>query len=195
MNLILLGPPGCGKGTQAKRLQEKYGFVQLSTGDMLRAAVAAGTEVGLQAKAVMDAGGLVSDEIVIGIVSDRIDEEDVLTNGFILDGFPRTVEQAEELDKVMAAKGRKLDHIVEMQVDEQALFDRIDNRAREAAAAGQQIRADDNAETLKARIRVYREQTEPILPYYKSQGRLDSVDGMASIDEVTKQLEAVIGDA
>lgn len=195
MNLILLGPPGCGKGTQAKRLQEKYGFVQLSTGDMLRAAVAAGTEVGLQAKAVMDAGGLVSDEIVIGIVSDRIDEEDVLTNGFILDGFPRTVEQAEELDKVMAAKGRKLDHIVEMQVDEQALFDRIDNRAREAAAAGQQIRADDNAETLKARIRVYREQTEPILPYYKSLGRLDSVDGMASIDEVTKQLEAVIGDA
>jgi adenylate kinase len=193
MNLILLGPPGCGKGTQAKRLQDKYGFVQLSTGDMLRAAVAAGSEVGLKAKSVMDAGKLVSDEIVIGIIADRIDEPDVVENGFILDGFPRTVEQAAALDGVMAAKGRKIDHIVEMKVDEQALFDRIDNRAREAKAAGQKIRADDNAETLKKRIRVYQEQTAPILPYYEAQGRLECVDGMASIDDVTKQLEALIG--
>lgn len=194
MNLILLGPPGCGKGTQAKRLQDKYGFVQLSTGDMLRAAVAAGTEIGRKAKAVMDAGKLVSDEIVIGIISDRVDESDVVDNGFILDGFPRTVEQAAALDAVMAEKGRTIDHIIEMKVDEQALFDRIDTRARETAAAGQEIRADDNPETLKKRILVYREQTAPILPYYEAQGRLESVDGMASIDEVTKQLETLIGD-
>ncbi len=194
MNLILLGPPGCGKGTQAKRLQDKFGFVQLSTGDMLRAAVAAGTEIGRKAKAVMDAGKLVSDDIVIGIISDRVDEADVVGNGFILDGFPRTVEQAAALDAVMAEKGRTIDHIIEMKVDEQALFDRIDNRARETAAAGQEIRADDNPETLKKRILVYREQTAPILPYYEAQDRLESVDGMASIDEVTKQLETLIGD-
>lgn len=195
MNLILLGPPGCGKGTQAKRLQEKYGFVQLSTGDMLRAAVAAGTEIGLKAKAVMDAGKLVSDDIVIGIIAERIDEPDVVGNGFILDGFPRTVAQAASLDGVMKEKGRTLDHIIEMKVDEEALFARIDNRAREAAAAGEAARADDNAETLKKRILVYKEQTAPILPYYEADGRLETVDGMASIDEVTKQLEALIGEA
>ena len=193
MNVILLGPPGCGKGTQAARLQAKYGVVPLSTGDMLRAAVAAGTEIGKKAQAIMASGALVPDDIVVGIVADRIDQADIRAKGFILDGFPRTVAQAEALDVAMKKRGLKLDLIVEMKVDEKALFDRIDRRARETAAAGGPIRADDNPETLKKRIVVYREQTAPIIPFYARAGRLKSVDGMASIDDVTKQLEGLIG--
>ncbi len=189
MNVILMGPPGCGKGTQAQRLQDRYGMIQLSTGDMLRAAVAAGTEIGQKAKAIMDRGDLVPDEIVVGIIVDRIQEPDVQKNGFILDGFPRTVAQAEKLDEVLDAKDIEIDHIIELTVDEAALFARIENRAKES---GGDVRADDNAETLKKRITVYREQTAPILPYYEKAGRLEKVDGMASIEDVTQQLEDIL---
>ena len=164
MNVILLGPPGCGKGTQAARLKEKYGVLPLSTGDMLRAAVAAGTDVGKKVKAIMEAGQLVPDDVVVGVIAERIGQADVQKQGFVLDGFPRTVAQAKSLDEMMERRGWKLDHIVEMKVDEQALFARIDKRVRETAAAGGAVRADDNAETLKKRITVYREQTQPILP-------------------------------
>jgi adenylate kinase len=193
MNVILLGPPGCGKGTQAARLKERYGLIPLSTGDMLRAAVAAGTDIGRKAKAIMAAGHLVPDDVVVGVIADRIAERDVQQAGFVLDGFPRTVGQAEALDAMMKQHGWTLDHIVELKVDERALFDRIDRRARETRAAGGEVRADDNPETLKKRIVVYREQTQPILPYYREQGRLEAVDGMADIDEVTRQLEAIVG--
>ncbi len=193
MNVILLGPPGCGKGTQAARLQGKYGVIPLSTGDMLRAAVAAGTEVGKKAKAIMAAGHLVPDDVVVGVLAERIAQPDVQKHGFVLDGFPRTVAQAKSLDEMIEKRGWKLDHIVEMKVDEKALFARIDKRVRETAAAGGPVRADDNAETLKKRIVVYREQTQPILPYYAKAGRLKSVDGMAPIDDVTRQLEAIVG--
>lgn len=192
MNVILLGPPGCGKGTQAARLKERYGVLPLSTGDMLRAAVAAGTDVGKKAKAIMEAGQLVPDDVVVGVIAERIGQPDVQTQGFVLDGFPRTVAQAKSLDEMMEKRGWKLDHIIEMKVDEQALFARIDKRVRETVAAGGTVRADDNAETLKKRITVYREQTQPILPYYAKAGRLKSVDGMAPIDDVTKQLEAIV---
>ena len=192
MNVILLGPPGCGKGTQAARLKQKYGVLPLSTGDMLRAAVAAGTDVGKKAKAIMEAGQLVPDDVVVGVIAERIGQSDVQKQGFVLDGFPRTVAQAKSLDQMMEKRGWKLDHIIEMKVDEQALFARIDKRVRETAAAGGAVRADDNAETLKKRITVYREQTQPILPYYAKAGRLKSVDGMAPIDDVTKQLEAIV---
>lgn len=192
MNVILLGPPGCGKGTQAARLKEKYGVLPLSTGDMLRAAVAAGTDVGKKAKAIMEAGQLVPDDVVVGVIAERIGQPDVQKQGFVLDGFPRTVAQAKSLDDMMEKRGWKLDHIIEMKVDERALFARIDKRVRETVAAGGAVRADDNAETLKKRITVYREQTQPILPYYAKAGRLKSVDGMAPIDDVTKQLEAIV---
>jgi adenylate kinase len=192
MRLILLGPPGAGKGTQAARLVEKFKIPQLSTGDMLRAAVKAGTPVGLQAKAVMDAGGLVSDEIVCGIISDRIEEADA-TNGFILDGFPRTVAQAQALDELLAKKAMKLDAIVELKVDENALLARIEKRAAETVAAGGTVRADDNPESFKVRLTAYREQTAPVSAYYASHGVLKTVDGMAPIDEVTKALDAVLG--
>jgi len=193
MNVILLGPPGCGKGTQAARLKAKYGLIPLSTGDMLRAAVAAGTEVGKKAKAIMEAGQLVPDDVVVGVIADRIAEPDVRASGFILDGFPRTVAQAKSLDEMMEKRGRKLDHIIEMKVDEKALFARIEKRAREMAAAGSAVRADDKPEVLKNRIAVYREQTQPILPYYAAQGRLKQVDGMADMNDVTRQLEAIVG--
>ena len=192
MRLILLGPPGAGKGTQAARLVEKFKIPQLSTGDMLRAAVKAGTPVGLQAKAVMDAGGLVSDEIVCGIISDRIGEADAV-NGFILDGFPRTVAQAKALDELLAKKAMKLDAIVELKVDENALLARIEKRAAETVAAGGTVRADDNPEAFKVRLTAYREQTAPVSAYYASHGVLKTVDGMAPIDEVTKALDAVLG--
>ena len=195
MNVILLGPPGCGKGTQAARLKEKYGVIPLSTGDMLRAAVAAGTDVGKKAKAIMEAGQLVPDDVVVGVIAERIGQPDVQKNGFVLDGFPRTVAQAKSLDDMMEKRGWKLDHIVELKVDEKALFNRIDKRAKETVAAGGAVRADDNAETLKKRILVYREQTQPILPYYAKASRLKSVDGMAPIDDVTRQLEAIVGRA
>ena len=192
MRLILLGPPGAGKGTQAARLTEKFKIPQLSTGDMLRAAVRAGTPVGLQAKAVMDAGGLVSDEIVCGIISDRIEEEDAV-NGFILDGFPRTVAQAKALDDMLAKKSMGLDAIVELKVDENALLARIEKRAAETLAAGGTVRADDNPEAFKVRLVSYREQTAPVSAYYASKGVLKTVDGMAPIDQVTAALDAMLG--
>jgi len=193
MNVILLGPPGCGKGTQAARLKAKYGLVPLSTGDMLRAAVAAGTEVGKKAKAIMDAGHLVPDDVVVGVIADRIAEPDVRRSGFILDGFPRTVAQAKSLDEMMEKRDRTLDYIIEMKVDEAALFARIEKRARDAEAAGAAVRADDKPEVLKKRIAVYREQTQPILPYYAARKRLKQVDGMADMNDVTRQLEAIVG--
>ncbi|MCY4192566.1 MAG: adenylate kinase [Rhodospirillaceae bacterium] len=190
MNIILMGPPGCGKGTQARRLQDKFGMIQLSTGDMLRAAVDAGTEMGLKARTVMDRGDLVPDDVVVGIVLDRIQDIDVQTRGFILDGFPRTVVQAQKLDEVLIEKQIGINYIIEMKVDEATLFERIEKRAAEMADGA---RVDDNTETLKKRIVVYREQTAPILPYYARAGRLDTIDGMASINDVTMQLEAVLG--
>ena len=191
MKLILLGPPGAGKGTQAARLVETRGIVQLSTGDMLRAAVAAGTPIGLQAKAVMDAGGLVSDDIVVGIVADRIGEPDC-AKGFILDGFPRTVPQAEALDGLLRNQGLSLDAVIEILVDENALLARIENRAKETLAAGKEVRKDDNPEAFKERLAAYREQTAPLSEYYAGSGRLKTVDGMQSIDDVSKQIDAIL---
>jgi len=188
MNLILLGPPGCGKGTQAQILQERFGAVQLSTGDMLRAAVKAGTALGQRAGAIMNAGKLVPDELIVSMIAERIGEPDC-RDGFILDGFPRTVAQAEALDAMLKEKGLKLDHVIELEVDEAALFARIEGRAAESGGAA---RADDNPETLKKRLGVYHEQTAPILPYYRDTGRLASVDGMQDIDEVTAQLVAIL---
>ena len=192
MRLILLGPPGAGKGTQATRLVEKFGIPQLSTGDMLRAAVAAGTPVGLKAKAVMEAGGLVSDEIVIGIVADRIEEADA-KKGFILDGFPRTVAQAEALDVMLTQKGLKLDAVLELQVDQNALVHRIINRAEEAKAAGQPVRKDDDPEVFKTRLEAYNRDTAVVAPYYQKSGQLKVIDGMQPIDEVTKAMNAALG--
>ncbi len=191
MKLILLGPPGAGKGTQASRLMEKHGIPQLSTGDMLRAAVKAGTPIGLQAKAVMESGGLVSDEIVVGIISDRMEEPDA-ANGFILDGFPRTVAQAKALDEMLAKKGLKLDGIVELKVDENALMARIEKRAAEMVAAGQTVRADDNPDAFNKRLVAYRELTAPVSAYYASRGTLTQVDGMASIEDVAKAIDAAL---
>ena len=192
MRLILLGPPGAGKGTQSQRLTEKFSIPQLSTGDMLRAAVKAGTPVGLRAKAVMEAGGLVSDEIVIGIIKDRIEEKDA-ANGFILDGFPRTVAQAEALEALLAREHMELDAVVELKVDETALLKRIETRAEETKRAGGAVRADDNPESFKIRLDAYRAQTAPVAAYYASRGELRTVDGMKSIDEVTRDLFAAVG--
>jgi adenylate kinase len=194
MKLILLGPPGAGKGTQARRLEEEFGLRQLSTGDMLRAAVAAGTELGLRAKDIMARGDLVPDDLVVSLLLERIKAPDC-ARGFVLDGFPRTVAQAKALDDALQAQGLQIDRIVALRVDEKVLFDRIDNRAREAKAAGQPLRPDDNPETLKQRIRVYNEQTAPILPYYEKAGRLQWIDGMAAIDEVYRQLKEALGKA
>ncbi|WP_428643627.1 adenylate kinase [Roseibium sp.] len=191
MRLILVGPPGAGKGTQATRLVEKYGIPQLSTGDMLRAAVAAQTPVGLKAKEVMDAGGLVSDEIVVGIIRDRISEDDA-KKGFILDGFPRTLAQAEALDEMLQANGLKLNAVLELRVDQTKLVDRIVNRAEEARAAGQPVRKDDDPEVFKQRLEAYNRDTAVVVPYYEKTGLLSVIDGMQSIDEVTATIETVL---
>lgn len=192
MRLILLGPPGAGKGTQAARLVAKYGIPQLSTGDMLRAAVAAGTPVGLQAKAVMESGGLVSDEIVIGIVADRIEEADA-KKGFILDGFPRTVAQAVALDTMLGEKGVKLNAVLEFVVDQNALVGRIVKRAEEAKAAGQPVRKDDDPEVFKTRLAAYNRDTAIVAPYYEKTGLLKKIDGMQPIDQVTEAMMKALG--
>jgi len=184
MRLILLGPPGAGKGTQAQRLIAKHKIVQLSTGDMLRAAVAAGTPVGLRAKSTMERGELVPDDVVVAIIADRIGKPDA-RRGFVLDGFPRTVPQAEALDRLLAERGLKLDAVMELKVDEGILLQRIEKRAAEMTARGEKIRSDDNPEVLKGRLTAYRTQTAPLVDYYASRGMLKSVDGMASIDDVT----------
>jgi len=187
MRLIFLGPPGAGKGTQAARIVAKHGIPQLSTGDMLRAAVAAGTPVGQKAKAVMDAGGLVSDEIVIGIVADRIEEADA-KKGFILDGFPRTLAQAEALDRMLDGKGLKLDAVLELKVDQTKLVDRIVRRAEEARAAGQPVRKDDDPEVFKTRLEAYNRDTAVVAPYYDKRGQLTAIDGMQPIDSVSQAI-------
>jgi adenylate kinase len=213
MNLILLGPPGAGKGTQASRLEEAHGLKHLSTGDMLRAAVASGSALGQQAKAVMEAGQLMPDEIIIRMIADRIEEPDC-KNGFILDGFPRTVPQAEALDSMLAEKGERVDLVIEIAVDEAALVERIAGRfscARCGAGYHDKFRRpkvegvcdvcgsteftrrkDDTEETVRARLEAYREQTAPILPYYEAKGLLRRVDGMADVDEVTRQIEEAL---
>ncbi len=213
MNLILLGPPGAGKGTQASRLVKQRGLVQLSTGDMLRAAVAAGTPIGIAAKKVMDAGELVSDAIVNGILSERLDADDARA-GFILDGYPRTPAQAQELDAMLAAKGLRLDHVIELVVDEEALVDRITGRftcgkcgegyhdryklpavagtCDVCGSTGFKRRPDDNADTVRTRMAEYRAKTAPILPHYEAMGIVDRVDGMADMDAVAASIDAIL---
>ncbi|MDQ0355368.1 adenylate kinase [Rhodoplanes tepidamans] len=191
MRLILLGPPGAGKGTQAQHLVQAWSIVQLSTGDMLRAAVKAGTPVGLKAKDIMARGELVPDAVVVAIVADRISEPDA-ANGFILDGFPRTVPQAEALETMLAEKGLSLDAVVELKVDEKALLDRVEKRVREMTARGEPLRADDNAEALKTRLEAYRSQTAPLAAYYEGKGKLRTIDGMAPIADVSRAIDAVL---
>jgi adenylate kinase len=193
MRLILLGPPGAGKGTQAKRLVRKFGIPQLSTGDMLRAAVAAGTPIGLKAKVVMESGALVSDHIVIDIINDRISEPDA-KNGFILDGFPRTLGQASELEAMLAEKGLKLDAAIELKVDAAKLIDRIVNRAAEAKAADQPVRKDDDPEVFKSRLAAYERDTAAVTPFYRERGLLHEVEGMAPIDKVAADIDAVLAE-
>jgi len=216
MNVILLGPPGAGKGTQAKRLEKRHNLIQLSTGDMLRAAVASGSELGKKAKSLMDAGHLVPDDLMISLIADRIDQPDC-ADGFILDGFPRTTAQAEALDEMLAEKGMKLHSVIEMKVEDEILVDRITGRYTCAncgagyhdsfqrpkvtgvcdVCGGTEFkrRADDTAETVRTRLATYYAQTAPILPYYRGKGILKAVDGMAGIDQVTDQIERVLGAA
>jgi adenylate kinase len=191
MRLILLGPPGAGKGTQAQRLVEKHGIPQLSTGDMLRAAVQAETEVGKRAKAVMDAGELVSDAIVNAIVAERIDQPDC-AEGFILDGYPRTLVQADAVESMLSDRGLSLDAVIEFVVDDKALVGRIIKRADDAKAAGQPVRKDDNPAVFEERLKEYYKKTSPLIGYYYAKGKLRGVDGMAGINAVTEQIETVL---
>src|SRR5271168_1861974 len=191
MRLILLGPPGSGKGTQAQRLVHKHGIVQLSTGEMLRAAVAAQTPVGIQAQGIMASGGLVPDEIVIGIISDRLDQPDA-ANGFILDGFPRTVPQAEALDDLLKKKRLKLDAVIELRVNESALLQRVETRAAETRARGEEVRVDDTPEVLVKRLASYRTLTEPLIHYYSERRKLLTVDGMMTIEHVTHEVDRIL---
>ena len=187
MNIILFGPPGAGKGTQAEKLVSKHGMVQLSTGDMLRAAISSGSELGLKAKAIIDRGDLVSDDIMVGMIEARMSDDDC-QNGVILDGFPRTVAQAEALDAMFDEKGISLAHVIEIKVDEDALFARIEKRASETGGE----RSDDNAEVLQKRLKVYHDNTAPVLPYYEAKGLLKTVDGMNSIEDVSDEISQVL---
>ncbi len=191
MIVVLFGPPAAGKGTQAARIKLKYGIAHLSTGDMLRAAIAAGTETGLKAKSIMDAGKLVPDEVVVGIIADRIQQPDC-ANGFVLDGFPRTVKQAKALDTMLAGNELSVDHVVVMGVDEVELVKRVETRASDARASGQPVRADDDPETFKKRLGIYNAETAPILPYYVEQSKIRRTDGMKPIDQVTAQIDAIL---
>ena len=189
MDLILFGPPGAGKGTQAKVLQDERGLIQLSTGDMLRAAVAQGTELGKKSKAIMDRGDLVPDDLVIGIIAERLDKPDT-AKGVIFDGFPRTVAQAKALDTMLAGRGRKIDAVIELRVDDEAMVGRMESRVRENPGS---VRADDNPETLRKRLGVYRQNTAPLLDFYRGQGKLVTADGMAPIAEVSAAIKRIIG--
>lgn len=191
MRLILLGPPGAGKGTQALRLVGKYGIVQLSTGDMLRAAIKAGTPIGRQVQEIMAKGRLAPDGVVVDIVGQRIEQPDA-RKGFILDGFPRTVSQALALDRMLAARGLSLDAVIELQVDEDALVKRIENRIAEMKARGEELRPDDNPEVLRTRLAAYRDLTAPLIAYYRNQGVLRSVNGMAAIPDVTAAIDRAL---
>ena len=191
MNLVLFGPPGAGKGTQAKILTEERGLPQLSTGEMLRAAVQGGTPLGLQVEAILSKGELVTDAIVIGIVAERIDQPDC-RSGAVFDGFPRTIAQAEALDRMLAKRGLKIDMVIEIKVDDEALIRRSENRVKEMLAAGQKPREDDTPETLKNRLGVYYKNTAPLIAYYRNQGKLKTVDGMAPIPEVAAQIAAIL---
>ncbi|MCK1300730.1 adenylate kinase [Bradyrhizobium sp. 24] len=191
MRIILLGPPGSGKGTQAQLLVQRYGIVQLSTGEMLRAAVAAGTPVGLKAKEIMASGGLVPDDVVVGIISDRIDQPDA-KNGFILDGFPRTVPQAEALDELLKHKHLKLDAVIELRVNESALLNRVETRVAQMRERGEEVRLDDTPEVLTKRLASYRNQTEPLIHYYSERRKLSTIDGMMAIDEVTRAIHRLL---
>jgi adenylate kinase len=191
MRLILLGPPGAGKGTQAQRLVHKHGIVQLSTGDMLRAAVAAGTPIGLKAKDIMASGALVPDEVVVGIIADRIEEPDA-KKGFILDGFPRTVPQAEALDELLRKKHLKLDAVVELRVNESALLERVETRVAQMRERGEEVRIDDTPEVLSKRLASYRAQTEPLVHYYSEKRKLITIDGMMTIEQVTSAINRVL---
>src|SRR4051812_43534845 len=188
MNLILFGPPGAGKGTQAKILEAEWGLPQLSTGDMLRAAIAAGTELGLRCKAIMDRGDLVPDEVVVGIIAERLDKPDC-AEGAVFDGFPRTVSQAQSLDKMLAGRGSRIDAVIELKVDDEAMVGRMENRVKENPGSA---RPDDNPETLRNRLKVYHRNTAPLLEFYRGQEKLTTVDGMAPIPQVATAIRGAL---